>query len=131
MMEIRDKNNKLLAMIFTPGDYKNEKHFLTEDSNEFQIAQFNLDEATEIKRHIHRDQERKINKTSEVIIVNEGSLELEIYDEELKLVTKEIVNQGQVIALFNGGHGFKTLSKSKFLEVKQGPYVEDQDKERF
>jgi len=130
-MEIRDKNNKLLAMIFTPGDYKNEKHFLTEDSNEFQIAQFNLDEATEIKRHIHKDQERKINKTSEVIIVNEGSLELEIYDEELKLVTKEIVNQGQVIALFNGGHGFKTLSKSKFLEVKQGPYVEDQDKERF
>ena len=61
----------------------------------------------------------KINKTSEVIIVNEG-LELEIFDEELKLVTKEIVNQGQVIALFNGGHGFKTLSKSKFLEVKTG-----------
>ena len=130
-MEIRDKNNKLLAMIFSPNDYKDEKYFLTEDSNEFQIAQFNLDEATEIKRHIHKDQERKINKTSEVIIVNEGSLELEIYDEELKLVTKEIVNQGQVIALFNGGHGFKTLSKSKFLEVKQGPYVEDQDKERF
>ncbi len=130
-MEIRDKNNKLLAMIFSPNDYKDEKHFLTKDSNEFQIAQFNLDEATEIKRHIHKDQERKINKTSEVIIVNEGSLELEIYDEELKLVTKEIVNQGQVIALFNGGHGFKTLSKSKFLEVKQGPYVEDQDKERF
>ena len=131
MMEIRDKNNKLLAMIFSPNDYKDEKHFLTKDSNEFQIAQFNLDEATEIKRHIHKDQERKINKTSEVIIVNEGSLELEIYDEELKLVTKEIVNQGQVIALFNGGHGFKTLSKSKFLEVKQGPYFEDQDKERF
>lgn len=130
-MEIRDKNNKLLAMIFSPNDYKDEKHFLTKDSNEFQIAQFNLDEATEIKRHIHKDQERKINKTSEVIIVNEGSLELEIYDEELKLVTKEIVNQGQVIALFNGGHGFKTLSKSKFLEVKQGPYFEDQDKERF
>ena len=130
-MEIRDKNNKLLAMIFSPNDYKDEKHFLTKDSNEFQIAQFNLDEATEIKRHIHKDQERKINKTSEVIIINEGSLELEIYDEELKLVTKEIVNQGQVIALFNGGHGFKTLSKSKFLEVKQGPYVEDQDKERF
>ena len=130
-MEIRDKNNKLLAMIFSPNDYKDEKYFLTEDSNEFQIAQFNLDKATEIKRHIHRDQERKINKTSEVIIVNEGSLELEIYDEELKLVTKEIVNQGQVIALFNGGHGFKTLSKSKFLEVKQGPYFEDQDKERF
>ncbi len=131
MMEIRDKNNKLLAMIFTPGDYKNEKHFLTEDSNELQIAQFNLDEGTEIKRHIHRHQERKINNTSEVIIVNEGSLELEIYDEDLKLVTQEIVHQGQVIALFNGGHGFRTLSQSKFLEVKQGPYVEEEDKERF
>ena len=56
-MEIRDKNNKLLAMIFSPNDYKDEKHFLTKDSNEFQIAQFNLDEATEIKRHIHKDQE--------------------------------------------------------------------------
>tara|TARA_Y100000996_G_C22488447_1_gene629179 strand:+ start:516 stop:908 length:393 start_codon:yes stop_codon:yes gene_type:complete len=130
-MEIRDKNNKLLAMIFTPGDFKDEKHFLTEDNNEFQIAQFNLDHGTEIKRHIHGKQERKIENTSEVIIVNEGSLELEIYDENLKLVTTEIVNQGQVIALFNGGHGFKSLSNSKFLEVKQGPYIEEQDKERF
>ena len=130
-MEIRDKNNKLLAMIFTPGDYKNEKHFLTENNNEFQIAQFNLDQGTEIKRHIHRKQERKIENTSEVIIVNEGSLELEIYDESLELVTTEIVNKGQVIALFNGGHGFKSLLNSKFLEVKQGPYTEEQDKERF
>tara|TARA_Y100000768_G_C23777706_1_gene586446 strand:+ start:230 stop:622 length:393 start_codon:yes stop_codon:yes gene_type:complete len=130
-MEIRDKNNKLLAMIFTPGDFKDEKHFLTEDNNEFQIAQFNLDQGTEIKRHIHGKQERKIENTSEVIIVNEGSLELEIYDENLKLVTIEIVNKGQVIALFNGGHGFKSLSNSKFLEVKQGPYIEEQDKERF
>ena len=130
-MEIRDKNNKLLAMIFTPGDYKDEKHFLTENNNEFQIAQFNLDQGTEIKRHIHGKQERKIENTSEVIIVNEGSLELEIYDESLELVTTEIVNKGQVIALFNGGHGFKSLSKSKFLEVKQGPYIEEQDKERF
>lgn len=130
-MEIRDKNNKLLAMIFTPGDFKDEKHFLTEDNNEFQIAQFNLDQGTEIKRHIHGKQERKIENTSEVIIVNEGSLELEIYDENLKLVTTEIVNKGQVIALFNGGHGFKSLSNSKFLEVKQGPYIEEQDKERF
>ena len=130
-MEIRDKNNKLLAMIFTPGDFKDEKHFLTEDNNEFQIAQFNLDHGTEIKRHIHGKQERKIENTSEVIIVNEGSLELEIYDENLKLVTTEIVNKGQVIALFNGGHGFKSLLNSKFLEVKQGPYTEEQDKERF
>ena len=44
-MQIRDKNNKLLAMIFSPNDYKDEKHFLTEDSNEFQIAQFNLNKA--------------------------------------------------------------------------------------
>lgn len=130
-MEIRDKNNKLLAMIFTPGDFKDEKHFLTEDNNEFQIAQFNLDQGTEIKRHIHGKQERKIENTSEVIIVNEGSLELEIYDESLELVTTEIVNKGQVIALFNGGHGFKSLLNSKFLEVKQGPYTEEQDKERF
>ena len=46
-------------------------------------------------------------------------------------MTTEIVNKGQVIALFNGGHGFKSLSNSKFLEVKQGPYIEEQDKERF
>ena len=46
-------------------------------------------------------------------------------------MTTEIVNKGQVIALFNGGHGFKSLLNSKFLEVKQGPYTEEQDKERF
>ena len=38
------------------------------------------------------------------------------------------INKGDIIILFEGGHGFKILEKSKIIEVKQGPYVEGKDK---
>jgi hypothetical protein len=38
---------------------------------------------------------------------------------------------GDVILLVNGGHGFEVLEEVEMFEVKQGPYVGDQDKTRF
>ena len=38
---------------------------------------------------------------------------------------------GDVVLLAHGGHGFKMLEKSEIIEVKQGPYSDDNDKTRF
>jgi len=38
---------------------------------------------------------------------------------------------GDVILLATGGHGFQMLEETEMIEVKQGPYVGDQDKTRF
>jgi hypothetical protein len=36
-----------------------------------------------------------------------------------------------VILLIQGGHGFEVLEEVEMIEVKQGPYVGEQDKTRF
>jgi len=130
-MNIVDKDGELLALILRSGEQDASKYFATKDEQEFQVASFNLDEDEEILRHTHPKQERLINSTSEVIIVIEGSLEVEIFDNNLTLCEKQEIGPGDVLALFGGGHGLKMLSKCKFVEVKQGPYLEDEDKIRF
>ena len=38
---------------------------------------------------------------------------------------------GDVILLIEGGHGFEVLEEIEMVEVKQGPYAGERDKERF
>ena len=42
-----------------------------------------------------------------------------------------ILRPGDVVLLGHGGHGFSMLEPSEMIEVKQGPYAGEQDKERF
>ena len=61
-------------------------------------------------------------------INNDG---IEIFDNNLELVHNSIAKKGDIIALFHGGHGLKMSTDCEFIEVKQGPYIEEIDKKRF
>ena len=132
MQQIKDNNDMLLAIILRyENNFKKEKYFVTENDQEMQVASFNLPKGTVIENHIHLKQERNVTSTSEVIVLIEGKLKVDIYDEELTLVTSEVITDGDVVALFEGGHGITVLEKSKFIESKQGPYLMDLDKKGF
>lgn len=85
----------------------------------------------EIKRHVHRSLERHIVGTSEVLIVRRGRCEVDIYSDARELVTTRELRAGDVMLMVGGGHGFRMLEDTVFLEVKQGPYLGVDDKERF
>ena len=55
----------------------------------------------------------------------------DFYDNNQVYIESRILNQGDVILLAYGGHGFKMLETSEIIEVKQGPYAGDLDKTRF
>ena len=130
-MKIYSKANLLLAAVIKLSDINIEKNFVTENDEEFQLASFNLVKDTKIERHHHPKQNRQIQNTSEVITVIEGSIEVSIYDENLEFVHKENLVSGETIALFRGGHEIEVIEDTKFIESKQGPYIEDIDKIRF
>ena len=130
-MEIRDKNNELLAILLKFNEFKNGKYFATDNSDEFQLASFDLNKDEIIEKHYHPEQNRTIRKTSEVIVVLDGKIEIEIYDNDLNFVHKEILSFGDTISLISGGHGLKIIDDSKFVEVKQGPFIPEVDKKRF
>lgn len=130
-MRIVDKNNKLLAFYIQFNSSNEEKNFITDNSLEFQVATFNLPKNTEIIRHYHPEQKREIKGTSEVLVVQDGSLTVDIYSDEKQLVKSIKLKKGDMISMVSGGHGIKIDDDCKFIEVKQGPYSDNADKVRF
>lgn len=130
-MEIRDNSNELLAIILKFNEFKNGKYFATDNSEEFQLASFDLNKDEVIERHYHPEQKRNIRKTSEVIVVLDGKIQIEIYDNDLNFVYKDFLSFGDTVSLISGGHGLKIIDDSKFVEVKQGPFIPEEDKKRF
>jgi hypothetical protein len=85
----------------------------------------------EVKPHLHRSLERKIKGTSEVLLVKKGRCEVDIYDNSKELVATRELREGDILLLVDGGHGFRTLEDTVFVEIKQGPYTGLDEKERF
>ncbi|UCE60067.1 MAG: hypothetical protein JSU63_21815 [Phycisphaerales bacterium] len=85
----------------------------------------------EIPRHVHRPVPRRIEGTSEVLVVGEGRCAVDLFDKERNLLATRELAPGDVIIIVGGGHGFRMLEDTVLLEVKQGPYVGDDEKEHF
>jgi hypothetical protein len=85
----------------------------------------------DIQRNFHPKQERKIQSTTEILIVTEGILEVNFFDLQGNLKWSGNVQPISVVALIAGGHSFKSISDSKFIEIKQGPYDSSKDKVHY
>jgi uncharacterized protein with PhoU and TrkA domain len=85
----------------------------------------------EIQRHVHRPLSRHLIGTSEVLIVRRGRCEIDIYNDDRELVATRELREGDIMLMVGGGHGFHMLEDTVFLEVKQGPYTGQDEKERF
>jgi hypothetical protein len=85
----------------------------------------------EITPHVHRALERHLVGTSEVLVVRKGRCEIDIYNDDRELVATRELKTGDIILMVGGGHGFRMLEDTVFLEIKQGPYTGLDEKERF
>lgn len=75
----------------------------------------------EIPPHVHNEVSREVLYTKETIFIKSGKVRIDFYDDEKNYLSSRILNQGDVILLAFGGHGFKMLEPSEMIEVKQGP----------
>ena len=84
-----------------------------------------------IKPHKHYKNVRRIEYTSEVLIILKGKLRVDFYsDDKIYFKSTELV-KGDVILLAFGGHGIYMIEESEIIEVKQGPFSENMDKTKF
>jgi len=104
---------------FTPGEFSQ------------QLAYMNRPEGYVIAPHVHNAIPREVQFTKEVLFIKSGKVRVDFYDDDQIYLESRILNQGDVILLAFGGHGFEMLEASEIIEVKQGPYAGDADKTRF
>lgn len=84
-----------------------------------------------IKRHVHRSIPRCLVGTSEVLVVKKGHCLIDIYNDDHELVATRDLFPGDVMLMVGGGHGFRMIEDTVLLEIKQGPYTGEEEKEHF
>ena len=126
-----EKNGILHAIIIDSAFSKPGVNFITPNESSLQIGYISQPTGKSIKAHYHKKTTRTIYYTNEVIILKRGRLRVDFYDDQKEYFESYILKTGDVILLESGGHGFEVLEDVEMVEVKQGPYVEDHDKERF
>ncbi len=121
----------VLAYIARAESGPGETRFLTPDDCNLQVGHVVYPGGSQIARHTHLPVKRELTGTTEVILVQRGRCELEVFDHRKELVRRCELRVGDILIAVGGGHGFRVLEDTVLLEVKQGPYVEGGDKERF
>jgi mannose-6-phosphate isomerase-like protein (cupin superfamily) len=101
---------------FTPGNFSQQLGFMAHPAGH------------RIKAHVHREVQRDVLRTQEVLLLRKGRLRVDFYSGSGDPVDSRVLEAGDVILLASGGHGFEVLEACEMIEVKQGPYLGDQDK---
>ena len=81
--------------------------------------------------HYHNMVPRTVHYTQEVLVIRKGKVRVDFYNMEQECVEHTILMEGDVLLLCAGGHGFEILEETEMIEIKQGPYVGENDKTRF
>ncbi len=128
--EVSDKNT-ILAIIIRAGFKKNGIEFFTPNHFSQQLGYMNRPKGYKIAPHTHKKVERNVSLTQEVLIVKSGRVRVLLYNNDHFFIGDRILTIGDTILLATGGHSIEMLEDSELIEIKQGPYNNDQDKQRF
>lgn len=131
MIEYVTYHNRLLALILPHNFEKPGINFLTSNELSQQLAYMHHSAGKIIPPHMHKFSPREVQYTQEVLVIKEGKLRVDFYNEQQQYIESRILEAGDVILLASGGHGFEVLEEVKMIEVKQGPYVGEYDKVQF
>lgn len=105
--------------------------FFTPNSYSQQLGYMKRDAGYKIQPHLHKPVLRQVEYTNEVLFIKSGKVKVSFYSEAQRFLFDRILEEGDIILLIRGGHGFHFLEPSEIIEVKQGPYAGDEDKQRF
>jgi hypothetical protein len=131
MIESVNSGGITLAFILRAGYRAEGIHFFTPNGFSQQLGYMNRPQGYVIPPHVHNPVTREVQFTKEVLIIRSGKVRVDFYDDEQNYLESRILNQGDIVLLAFGGHGFEMLEASEIVEVKQGPYAGEEDKTRF
>lgn len=126
-----EKDGLLMAIVIRVDVQPEGVRFFTPDDASLQVGLLQHPQGAVVPRHMHLPVRRSLATTSEVLHVRTGRIEVTLYDEHRQPVRTLELTSGDTILLAGAGHGLRVLEQALILEVKQGPYLGVDDKERF
>ncbi len=128
---IKTEDNTLASIIIRKDYQPVETTFITNPNLAQQVGFVVYPAGGVIRRHIHKTVDRQNISSSEALIVRQGRLEIDIFDQDKQLLATRELEAGDFVLMVSGGHGFRILEATVLLEIKLGPYAGPADKELF
>ena len=123
-MRVLEYDGVKLGVLIQAADRRKGLTFYSEESDFLQAGIWVYDKHKKLAAHIHNEVRREIDRTQEVIYVEQGKVKVFIYSEDEKLVEELILEKGDIAIFLRGGHGYEILEdNTHVLEIKNGPYV--------
>ena len=131
MIETLSINGGICAIIVRKDFSSDSIEFFTKHDDTLQLGYMNRKKGYKIEPHEHKKVERIVDQTNEVLFIKSGSVKIKFFNENYQYCRFSILYEGDTVLLMNYGHSFEMLEDTEILEVKQGPYLGDDDKVRF
>ncbi len=125
-------HNSIVIAIIIYDSYEQEgiKYFSPAEYP-LQLGYMKRQEGYQVSPHIHKPAERKTFITQEVLFIKSGKVRVDFYSPEKEFIESCKLSAGDTVLFAEGGHGLEVMQEAVILEVKNGPFVEGADKERF
>jgi hypothetical protein len=133
MIETICHNDQVIGIIMHK-DYhidNNKIEFVSPQDYLLQLGYMNRPVGYKVIPHIHNPVRRETYGTQEVLFIKEGRILIEFYSYEHVYLESRELSAGDVILLCGAGHGITMLEPTIMIEVKNGPFIEGEDKGRF
>ena len=131
MVDLVCHESAILGIIIAGNYHEPGVNFFTPDNFSQQVAFISHKKGKVIEAHLHNPVHRDVFLTQEVLHIKRGKLRVDFYTEEKRYLESRILSSGDTVVLVSGGHGFAVLEDVEMLEIKQGPYLGENDKTRF
>ena len=129
-VEIITQFGQIIAIIVRNEFSREGVEFFTPNNFSQQLGYMKHKKGDVIREHLHVLHIREVQYTQETLIIKRGRVKVSFYHPDKTFFTSRELKTGDVVLLASGGHGFEFLEETEMIEVKQGPYY-DQDKVRF
>jgi hypothetical protein len=131
MVECVRSGERTLAFLIRADAAIDRTTFLTPPAAAQQVGFIVRPGGDAVARHYHPGIERRSADYSELLFVREGACELDLYDDDRRLVATRRLGPGDLVLLAAGGHGLRMIEPTVLLEVKPGPYAGVSEKVLF
>lgn len=122
----------LIASNISSGDIAEYREDMCPAEEFIQVSARNLRIGIKVKAHKHNIINRSTSLTQEAWIILSGKLKATIYDLDDSFLTEVILESGDCVVLFRGGHSLEVLDdNTKFYEFKNGPYYGVESDKQF
>jgi mannose-6-phosphate isomerase-like protein (cupin superfamily) len=116
-------NKELLLVINKKKDILINRTNLSPDDALLQASSKILTKNDLFKPHKHNNIKRETLGTNEAWVILSGSIEAQFWDIDDTPIHKEVLEEGDCVVVFSGGHGFKVQEEGTILyEFQNGPY---------